>query len=426
MSVCAWPPVAQDIESPRALPSVALGPAKTGHQLKQLVSGKAGRRGGERHNGRSRIAGPSHVSLASSPFVLLGRAPPQVLIACSGRIDDPTTEKAGCTGRENGHAAREVAKVTVVGCGIDRQAHVDDGDEIKVGQTIEQQPSIVIVGAAEDQVASFEGIAAERVADPTLQRNDADADAEFRDFAGDDLDLRVHGVRIGSARAVETIEIRYVDNVFIEQSEATDPQSREEHGGRASGSAATHHSDPHGSQPSVERRAEGERLTREKVGIESFAGRGVNSEAFTDDPDGVGIDWAVKVGPPPRCHVIAAGQKDADEFRFVAVAVARKPKEVVLVAVVLRGESCGSMWMRMDDAGHEPFILGPLQEPDVGGGGPGDMTLAGRHRVFTGDGKDGVDGEAVSPLTLPGVGLDAGLPAEYIGGGFDAVFAHDE
>ena len=95
--------------------------------------------------------------------------------------------------------------MTAVGCGIDRQAHIDDRNQIIVGQSIEQQATIVVVGAAEDNVARLECVTAQRIADPASQGDDAGADAELGNLAGDDLDLRAHGVRVGTTRAVKTI-----------------------------------------------------------------------------------------------------------------------------------------------------------------------------------------------------------------------------
>ena len=82
--------------------------------------------------------------------------------------------------------------------------------------------------------------------------------------------------------------------------------------------------------------------------------------------------------------------------------------------------------MGMDDAGHEPFVLGPLEQLDVRGRGPGDVPFAGRNRVLARDRRHGMDGEPAPASPLPGVGLDAGFAAEDIGGGLDPVLAQEK
>ena len=90
-----------------------------------------------------------------------------------------------------------------------------------------------------------------------------------------------------------------------------------------------------------------------------------------------GIDGTMEIGPEPRPHLAVTGQQDADQSRLISIPVAGRLEKILLVAIVLIGESRRAARMGVDDAGHEPFIVGPLEQLDVRGGGPGDMPFTG-------------------------------------------------
>jgi len=86
---------------------------------------------------------------------------------------------------------------------------------------------IMIVGASEHHVAGLQCITTRRVADPSPDGHDSATQAERRNLSSEHVDLSTHRIGICLASAMQPVEIRRLDNVFVEKCNLSDAESRE-------------------------------------------------------------------------------------------------------------------------------------------------------------------------------------------------------
>jgi hypothetical protein len=181
-------------------------------------------------------------------------------------IDDAAAEQTGRARYEYGHPASQILQ-SAIGPRGDRQAHVDNRNQIEIGEPIQEQASRVIVGAAEDDIARLQCVPTVRLTNPAANRHNARSERHISDFSGNDVDFRSHGVRITPLGSMEAVQVRDVDDVVVEESKLTDTESRQEHRSGAPSATATDNPYPESSQLRRELWAERKHLTIKCLGI---------------------------------------------------------------------------------------------------------------------------------------------------------------
>ena len=147
-----------------------VGIAETLEPLDHLVDGHAGQFGGECDNGRSGIAAADHIGFGLAPFIGFGVCPLHCIGVRSTDTDHAATHKACFVGRKDCDPAVKCSQFRRLAIAdVDRKAHVDYGDEVVIGEAVQEKPPVMVIGATENDVASAQGVAALRIADPEIR-----------------------------------------------------------------------------------------------------------------------------------------------------------------------------------------------------------------------------------------------------------------
>src|SRR5204862_5086083 len=119
----------------------------------------------------------------------------QFFVARQNRIDDASTEQARCAGAKDCDPATQILQRSVRS-GIDGEAHVDNGNEVEVGEAVQHQAARMVVRAPEDDVTSLECVSTLRLSNPTAYGDDAGAESHLGDLSSYHIDLGVNRVRV--------------------------------------------------------------------------------------------------------------------------------------------------------------------------------------------------------------------------------------
>lgn len=238
--------------------------AKAGESLDQFYNTHRRSLGRECDNGGAGIAGAKNVTFGFEPLVGLRIAAPRGVRREFSHVDRPAAPQAGSIRLQNGSATDDVRKSGLVLGESKHNADVDHRLKIEIGQTVEDGTSQVIVGARENDVARSDRIAHDRRLHERTDRAYLASQSELGNCVSEDIRLLSACVCITLGSSVQSMEIRNVDDIGIDENEVRNAQSCQKHCRCGPGSATSDDGDAQLSDVGIEARPEGECLTLQR------------------------------------------------------------------------------------------------------------------------------------------------------------------